>query len=69
MVSTLAPATAVPAVAADPPAAPAAAAVNANKAATGDHAAWTADKPGDLHHIKPTDLVAPFASESAGNGP
>ena len=48
-------------------AAPTAAAVT--KTATGDHAAWTMDKPGDLHHIKPTDLVAPFASESAGNGP
>ena len=47
-------------------AAPAAAAVN--KAGT-DSAAWTADKPGDLHHIKATDLVKPFASESAGNGP
>ncbi|MBD8532705.1 MULTISPECIES: PQQ-dependent sugar dehydrogenase [unclassified Massilia] len=47
--------------------APAAAAVT--KTAAGDHAAWTVDKPGDLHHIKPTDLVAPFASESAGNGP
>jgi glucose/arabinose dehydrogenase len=39
------------------------------KAATGDSAAWTVDQPGDLHHIKPTDLVKPYASESAGNGP
>jgi glucose/arabinose dehydrogenase len=31
--------------------------------------AWTEDKPGDLHHITVADLVAPFASESAGNGP
>jgi glucose/arabinose dehydrogenase len=31
--------------------------------------AWTEDKPGDLHHITAADLVAPFASESAGNGP
>jgi glucose/arabinose dehydrogenase len=30
---------------------------------------WTEDKPGDLHHVKVTDLVAPFASQSAGNGP
>jgi glucose/arabinose dehydrogenase len=31
--------------------------------------AWTEDKPGDLHHVKVADLVAPFASQSAGNGP
>jgi glucose/arabinose dehydrogenase len=31
--------------------------------------AWTEDKPGDLHHVKATELVAPFASQSAGNGP
>ena len=35
----------------------------------GDSAAWTADKPGDLHHIKASELAAPFASESVGNGP
>lgn len=34
-----------------------------------DSAAWTEDKPGDLHHIKPSELVKPYASESAGNGP
>ena len=45
------------------------AAARSTKAATSDSAAWTADKPSDLHHIKPGDLVAPFASESAGNGP
>jgi glucose/arabinose dehydrogenase len=39
------------------------------KAVNKDSAAWTADKPGDLHHIKATDLAAPFASDSAGNGP
>ena len=44
------------------------AAVSAKAAAT-DSAAWTADKPGDVHHIKATDLVAPYASDSAGNGP
>jgi glucose/arabinose dehydrogenase len=48
-------------------AAPAAASVKA--AATSDAAAWTADKPGDMHHIKPADLVAPYGTESAGNGP
>ena len=47
-------------------AAPAAA---AGKRVGADSAAWTEDKPGDLHHIKPTDLVKPYASESAGNGP
>lgn len=53
--------------AAAPAAAPAAA---ATKAATGsDRAAWTADKPGDIHHIKANDMVAPFGTESAGNGP
>jgi glucose/arabinose dehydrogenase len=31
--------------------------------------AWTEDKPGDLHHLTADKLVAPFASESAGNGP
>jgi glucose/arabinose dehydrogenase len=49
-------------------AAPAAVASTA-KTATADSAAWTADKPGDLHHIKVADLAQPFASESAGNGP
>ena len=39
------------------------------KASTDKSGAWTEDKPGDLHHIKPTDLVKPYASESAGNGP
>jgi glucose/arabinose dehydrogenase len=48
-------------------AAPAAAA--AAKPAASDRANWTMDKPGDLHHIKPTDLVAPYGTESAGNGP
>jgi glucose/arabinose dehydrogenase len=42
----------------------------APKAATGERAgAWTDDKPGDVHHITVDQLVAPFASESAGNGP
>jgi glucose/arabinose dehydrogenase len=48
------------------PAAPTA----APKAAGGDKAgAWTEDKPGDLHHITVANLVQPYASESAGNGP
>ena len=47
----------------------AAAATATAKKGEGDSAAWTMDKPGDLHHIKPADLVAPFGTESAGNGP
>jgi glucose/arabinose dehydrogenase len=31
--------------------------------------AWHDDKPGDLHHFTADKLAAPFASESAGNGP
>jgi glucose/arabinose dehydrogenase len=38
-------------------------------AATDKAGAWTEDKPGDLHHITVAQLVAPYASESAGNGP
>lgn len=30
---------------------------------------WTEDQPGDLHHIRVDQLVAPFATASAGNGP
>jgi glucose/arabinose dehydrogenase/cytochrome c2 len=42
----------------------------AAKTATAERAgAWTDDKPGDLHHITVDQLVAPYASESAGNGP
>ena len=51
----------------------AAAPATASKAADGkvsDGAGgWTEDKPGDLHHITVDKLAAPFASESAGNGP
>jgi glucose/arabinose dehydrogenase len=47
-------------------AAPAAAA--ATKAG-GKDGAWTEDKPGDLHHITVAQLVAPYGTESAGNGP
>jgi hypothetical protein len=50
-------------------AAAASATATSAKAATDDSAAWTVDQPGDLHHIKPADLVKPYASESAGNGP
>jgi glucose/arabinose dehydrogenase len=40
------------------------------KAASGEHAgAWTEDKPGDLHHITVDQLVEPYVSDSAGNGP
>ena len=39
------------------------------KANSDKSGAWLDDKPGDLHHIKPTELVKPYASESAGNGP
>jgi len=48
-----------------------AAASTAPKAAAGSDkaGAWTEDKPGDLHHITVANLVQPFASESAGNGP
>lgn len=45
------------------------AAVAGTRRAGADSAAWTEDKPGDLHHIKPSELVKPYASESAGNGP
>jgi len=38
----------------------------ASKGAAG---AWTGDKPGDLHRITVDQLVAPYASASAGNGP
>ena len=42
----------------------------APKAATGARAgAWTEDKPGDLHRITVDALAAPYASDSAGNGP
>jgi glucose/arabinose dehydrogenase len=37
--------------------------------AAGKAGAWTEDKPGDLHRVSVADLVAPFASQSAGNGP
>jgi len=51
----------------------AAAPATASKAAegkVGDGAGgWLDDKPGDLHHITADRLAAPFASESAGNGP
>jgi glucose/arabinose dehydrogenase len=53
-------------------AAPAAAtaAAPAAKPAGGDKTgAWADDQPGDLHHLTVDKLAAPFASESAGNGP
>jgi glucose/arabinose dehydrogenase len=48
---------------------PATATKTAASAPAAKAGAWTEDKPGDLHHITVADLVAPFASESAGNGP
>jgi glucose/arabinose dehydrogenase/cytochrome c2 len=49
---------------------PASAAPVAPKAATGVRSgAWTEDQPGDLHHITVDRLPAPYASDSAGNGP
>ncbi|MGJ7918142.1 PQQ-dependent sugar dehydrogenase [Massilia sp. LXY-6] len=48
----------------------AAAEAAAPKTAGGDKSgAWLDDKPGDLHHLSIDKLAAPFASESAGNGP
>jgi len=48
----------------------AAASTAAPKSASGDKAgAWTEDKPGDLHHITVANLLQPYASDSAGNGP
>jgi glucose/arabinose dehydrogenase len=48
----------------------ASAAPAASKAASAERAgAWTEDKPGDVHHVTVDQLVAPYASESAGNGP
>jgi glucose/arabinose dehydrogenase len=47
----------------------AAAPAGAKAAGTERTGAWTDDKPGDVHHVTVDQLVAPFASESAGNGP
>jgi glucose/arabinose dehydrogenase/cytochrome c551/c552 len=50
--------------------APAAAAAAAKPAGGAEKTgAWLDDKPGDLHHLTVDKLAAPFASESAGNGP
>jgi glucose/arabinose dehydrogenase len=47
---------------------PAAQAAAAGGDKAGDKAgAWTEDKPGDLHHVRVDQLVAPYASKSAGN--
>lgn len=46
----------------------AAAPVAGSKTAAKD-GAWTEDKPGDLHHITVDQLVAPYGTDSAGNGP
>ena len=34
----------------------------AGRQAAADSAAWTMDKPGDMHHIKAADLVAPYGT-------
>jgi glucose/arabinose dehydrogenase/cytochrome c551/c552 len=50
-------------------AAPATAKAKATVAGGDKAGAWTEDKPGDLHHLTVANLVPPYASESAGNGP
>lgn len=45
-------------------AAPVAAAKAGNRAG-----AWDENQPGKMHHIKPTDLAKPYATDSAGNSP
>jgi glucose/arabinose dehydrogenase len=50
-------------------AAPAAASKAADGKVSDGAGGWLDDKPGDLHHITVDKLAAPFASESAGNGP
>jgi glucose/arabinose dehydrogenase/cytochrome c2 len=53
-------------------AAPAKAADAASPAGTAEGAqagSWHIDKPGDVHRLSVDSLVAPYASESAGNGP
>jgi glucose/arabinose dehydrogenase len=51
------------------PAAAAAAAAAPKAAGAETSGTWHDDKPGDLHHLTVDKLAAPFASESAGNGP
>jgi len=51
-------------------AAPAAQAAAAGANAGGGKAgSWTEDKPGDMHHVRADQLVAPYGTASAGNGP
>lgn len=45
-------------------AAPAAAAATAER-----NGGWDENQPGKIHHIKASDMAAPFATSSAGNGP
>jgi len=44
-----------------------AAAAPAAAQAAGGAGSWTENQPGKTYHIKPTDLAAPFASDSVGN--
>ncbi len=48
-------------------AAAAPAVVKADAQAANRTGAWTDNQPGKIWHIKPTDLAAPFATDSAGN--
>jgi glucose/arabinose dehydrogenase len=48
------------------PGAQAAAGANAGGSKAGS---WTEDKPGDMHHVRADQLVAPYGTVSAGNGP
>ena len=45
----------------------AAAAAPAAAKAVARTGSWMENQPGKIHHIKPTDLAAPFATDSAGN--
>jgi glucose/arabinose dehydrogenase len=45
------------------------AAASAASGADAKAGSWSEDKPGDMHHVRADQLVAPYASQSAGNGP
>lgn len=51
------------------PAASSASAAPAGQAAAGKGHGWRDAQPGDLHHLTVDSLAAPYASDSAGNGP
>jgi hypothetical protein len=49
---------------------PASAAASVTAAAAAERAGgWDENQPGKIHHIKASDMAAPFATASAGNGP